>query len=31
MASSGKKTGGKRKIEIKVIENKDDGIISFSK
>ncbi|MFQ6671582.1 hypothetical protein Gotur_036080 [Gossypium turneri] len=31
MASSGKKTGGRRKIEIKIIENEDDGLISFSK
>ncbi|MBA0664511.1 hypothetical protein Goklo_004496 [Gossypium klotzschianum] len=31
MASLGKKTRGKRKIEIKIIENKDDRLISFSK
>ncbi|MBA0870888.1 hypothetical protein Goshw_018303 [Gossypium schwendimanii] len=27
MASLGKKTGGRRKIEIKIIENEDDGLI----
>ncbi|MFQ6652751.1 hypothetical protein Gotur_024469 [Gossypium turneri] len=31
MASSDKKTKGKQKIEIKVIENADDRLISFSK
>ncbi|MBA0577818.1 hypothetical protein Golob_024823 [Gossypium lobatum] len=31
MASSSKKTRGKQKIEIKIIENEDDRLISFSK
>ncbi|MBA0565512.1 hypothetical protein Golob_010381, partial [Gossypium lobatum] len=31
MASSGKKTRGKQKIEIKIIKNEDDRLISFSK
>ncbi|KAB2025171.1 hypothetical protein ES319_D06G133800v1 [Gossypium barbadense] len=31
MASSGKKTKGKQKIEIKIIENADDRLIAFSK
>ncbi|MFQ6671560.1 hypothetical protein Gotur_036073 [Gossypium turneri] len=31
MASSSKKPRGKRKIEIKIIENEDDRLISFSK
>ncbi|MBA0658768.1 hypothetical protein Goklo_010949 [Gossypium klotzschianum] len=31
MASSGKKTKGKQKIEIKIIKNEDDRLISFSK
>nr|KJB66140.1 hypothetical protein B456_010G132200 [Gossypium raimondii] len=31
MASSSKKTKGKQKIEIKIIENEDDRLITFSK
>ncbi|MBA0780066.1 hypothetical protein Gotri_004208 [Gossypium trilobum] len=31
MENSGKKTGGKRKYEIKIIENENDKLISFSK
>ncbi|TYH66762.1 hypothetical protein ES332_D06G145600v1 [Gossypium tomentosum] len=31
MASSGKKTKGKQKIKIKIIENADDRLIAFSK
>ncbi|MFQ6664635.1 hypothetical protein Gotur_031688 [Gossypium turneri] len=31
MASLGKKTRGKLKIEVKIIENEDDRLISFSK
>ncbi|MBA0570605.1 hypothetical protein Golob_004233 [Gossypium lobatum] len=31
MANSGKKTRGKRKIEIKIIENEYDRLILFSK
>ncbi|MBA0672533.1 hypothetical protein Goklo_028996 [Gossypium klotzschianum] len=31
MASSDKKTKGKKKIEIKIIENADDRLIAFSK
>ncbi|KAG8493088.1 hypothetical protein CXB51_010366 [Gossypium anomalum] len=31
MANTGKKTRGKQKIEIKMIENEDDRLITFSK
>ncbi|KAK9017322.1 hypothetical protein V6N11_079801 [Hibiscus sabdariffa] len=31
MASSGKKTGGRQKIEMKAIEKEDDKLITFSK
>ncbi|PPS14713.1 hypothetical protein GOBAR_AA05882 [Gossypium barbadense] len=31
MANTGKKTRGKQKIEIKMIENQDDRLITFSK
>ncbi|MBA0664528.1 hypothetical protein Goklo_004507 [Gossypium klotzschianum] len=31
MVSLGKKTRGKIKIEVKIIENEDDRLISFSK
>ncbi|MBA0666600.1 hypothetical protein Goklo_002995 [Gossypium klotzschianum] len=31
MASSSKKTRGRQKIEIKIIENEDDKLISISK
>ncbi|MBA0775767.1 hypothetical protein Gotri_010877 [Gossypium trilobum] len=31
MANTGKKTKGKQKIEIKMIENQDDRLITFSK